>query len=1506
MAGKDPPAPPAPRPDTDPARIPPPHRKPRWRRWLRALALVGALLLLLLAALPTILSNLPLEGAVERRLSGMLEGDVHLEGLRLGWFAPLALDGLTLRAVGDAPSGELLRLRGLRIGEGLLPLLAGPTRPGRITIESLEVHLVRDEDGVINVRTLLPPRAPGEPPAAPPADPAEPFILALDSIFPVIPLPLEGLALDFELAGVSLFWEDGMADGRLQRLEFLDGSLHAKWGGGGSPLTVSGRGTLASAGESVAMVAEGQLNDWTDGKTIRRTPGTSLRGRVAFKGGGDALGVSLSGTDDEVSVSTTIQVGEWLPVLGVLGFAEHAPRGGTLTFSALMGATVDGEVPLRASFLAEDLLLPKSVGGGEDVIVPPVEASVEVALHESRLAPSRARADLKSPPLRLAARMDPADRPEHRRIDVTATALPGQAARLLGLPPSEGSLEFRLSGKSEGFERFSSGAAELHVRPGMIVLPPGYDPPLPLRRGDRFDATSWTLSLTTGELHVDAEEQRGSVTIETTGPERIPLKITAAMSRSATRGLDVSYDAALGLRPLWEWLDSTFLALPPLALEGGDLATSATLAQSPGGALATALDLRLDDLVTSSPLLPGGRYADQIEFRSNLDRSAEGTLEGSYRLYANYLTVDGNLLHDGLLLTGSEHRLRLPDLERLQRDFPVVQGDPPPFSLAGSYGILADVSQTSPNDWLIGWSAGPEGALRIGAGDYIHLEGEEILLSSGRAHVGRNEEKVIVRLEDAKLDPIEGIALSLTALVTQDAELTQLSADPLIVIGHGPLLDLLFNELLYRGIELDMGPGETRLAGNTRMRMGPDADPPLLLESGWSLSVKGAGVNLYEPLPAALSDFNSSRTISLRLAMQDGETSYTVTDLGDASLGHAWYGDQVMAVDLFLKSEATLDQAGDFGLLIRDAGWEGMDVVLPGGDFVFLPMSRFHGRLSLTDSGDTITLDDLTADIWDRITASLSGAFQRSTNAADFHSLVTIADLAAINRLLGDMVPAQLEGGMEADVKTRLSLPGPGDAPFPVKTWDARLDVQWNEFATATTAAGVSGTTGSLRIVSDPSRLLLRTDSRGNLHVFNPLVGGRALPFEMGFGLSVNPAGEVPLWEAASVVVEDTSFTLPDLGARLALEASLDAVSFRPREGGQRPAPILDGIADAPLLLNQLPGRLAVVYQQDAAHLTILPGVGGGSGDLGLRFDYHFIRDVRGGFLLEGTARDLALQWGEGFAVEGLRASLPLRKSFYLLPGIPAPPQPVNRGSVGADSLRWEVAGRTVRAEGAAIEIREDRGFTTIRSRMEELLGGPFSLEGRVEERLGVTALVGTFSLTGMDAAVLFPVLEGVPASLREVDCFGSVRIPYRLQLDEALRGEGLRPFQLLEDVSVRLDVSRMEAEVLRGALRTVNATGGFPGAQAVLAALQFSRPAALDLDLRAGLVNTTVEMVTPGGLRYRIPLIERLHVGDYLKRNLDTTSRLASDLLTIFVVDALLALQENYQARSQGMDKEL
>jgi hypothetical protein len=116
--------------------------------------LAGVLLVLggLLGALPWLASGATGRDYLLQRVNAALKGTLHATDLELGWSGGQLLGGVELH---DPDGRRVLRFEELRTDAGLLSLLAGDYDLGRVVLTGLELDVVRDEDGRLNLAAAI-------------------------------------------------------------------------------------------------------------------------------------------------------------------------------------------------------------------------------------------------------------------------------------------------------------------------------------------------------------------------------------------------------------------------------------------------------------------------------------------------------------------------------------------------------------------------------------------------------------------------------------------------------------------------------------------------------------------------------------------------------------------------------------------------------------------------------------------------------------------------------------------------------------------------------------------------------------------------------------------------------------------------------------------------------------------------------------------------------------------------------------------------------------------------------------------------------------------------------------------------------------------------------------------------------------------------------------------------------------------------------------------------------
>lgn len=159
----------------DPRTVPPTDAQPvaaaasgrrgSWLSWPMKATLTTLLILLLLgpAAAPWWLANPARLSRIVANAVPELEADVTFDTVRLGWLAPVVLEGVRLSPRdGSRPPLTIDRIEG---SHGLLAMLFSAGDLGRLRIDGLAVDLVFDEEHRTNLEKLV--RAGGDEPDAP-------------------------------------------------------------------------------------------------------------------------------------------------------------------------------------------------------------------------------------------------------------------------------------------------------------------------------------------------------------------------------------------------------------------------------------------------------------------------------------------------------------------------------------------------------------------------------------------------------------------------------------------------------------------------------------------------------------------------------------------------------------------------------------------------------------------------------------------------------------------------------------------------------------------------------------------------------------------------------------------------------------------------------------------------------------------------------------------------------------------------------------------------------------------------------------------------------------------------------------------------------------------------------------------------------------------------------------------------------------------------------------------
>lgn len=206
---------------------------------------VVALVVLLIALLPTLVSWGLGQGVIRGAIEKSINGKVGLNGLSVGWFSPLNVQGFTIT---DAAGSQVVNLD-VQVSPGLLKLAT--SRSGLIAVDiSGSVKAERRADGSIDLADLFaakPTKPPGTPPPTPPS-PKTPQSVAV----PQFAVNVKGLTVQLTDAATK----------QVMAIDPLTGTIAG--GGALQPFTIDLQGKTVSNGVPGSIVIKGETDGLVD------------------------------------------------------------------------------------------------------------------------------------------------------------------------------------------------------------------------------------------------------------------------------------------------------------------------------------------------------------------------------------------------------------------------------------------------------------------------------------------------------------------------------------------------------------------------------------------------------------------------------------------------------------------------------------------------------------------------------------------------------------------------------------------------------------------------------------------------------------------------------------------------------------------------------------------------------------------------------------------------------------------------------------------------------------------------------------------------------------------------------------------------------------------------------------------------------------------------------------------------------------------------------------------
>lgn len=233
--------------------MPPTRPRPRWGRRLLLFSVIGlGLLILLVAAAPSLASIGFVQNRVKQQLAAELGTGVELENYSIGWFSGLKIEGLAIANPPGYPAEQPMLRLGSLTGDISLPGLLRRRIDLTGKVEGLELRVYQRADGSVNLQQIGGPKTEPKPGAEPGTKPE-----AGDA-----KIDLDAIRLDLQLVGarIDIIREPG---GVLESMRNVNAMLTKPFGSTDVKLSVTselhGGETSATPG-TVALRADVDAN----------------------------------------------------------------------------------------------------------------------------------------------------------------------------------------------------------------------------------------------------------------------------------------------------------------------------------------------------------------------------------------------------------------------------------------------------------------------------------------------------------------------------------------------------------------------------------------------------------------------------------------------------------------------------------------------------------------------------------------------------------------------------------------------------------------------------------------------------------------------------------------------------------------------------------------------------------------------------------------------------------------------------------------------------------------------------------------------------------------------------------------------------------------------------------------------------------------------------------------------------------------------------------------------
>lgn len=1413
----------------------PPERK---RRWVKRLALSVAVLLLvallLIAFLPTILTSGPLRRFALARVNEALPaGDVTLDGLAFGWLTTFRLDGLRIR---DADGAPLLALQNVRINRSLWEMLTKADRLGTVEIRGLDVRIVRRADGSFAFTDLMGPAAPEAP--HPTEDEATPFELRLSKLLPPIQIPTA--ALDIRLIDWKLLYTD---DASRKHSEVAMGELALRWAGGRTPLLMAASGDWELETIRSGWFADLAVEDWIrDGMVSWES--IRIKGKIGLgESPSEAVGIDLDAAFAHESVSGSLGMDLSLAEI-IRPLAPDLPKLGGKLMVAMTLDTLQPTAQCTASISISDLAV--SADPDWSFANPSMRIDATAELDSTTLDPGELTLKLDTPWIRghIAELPTGSDRSMSAtlrwRYGDWIEGVGGELAALLPQSDLAGTIEL-LGVRSQS--QIGPYQITALTQGTQIVLPTEIAALAPQLRDGSIGLSGWIPTLTAGfNQHGDVLE--ANISLDT------DLYQTRCMISQKVDGERlIRLDLSSSLEPWLKFVRrETTLEIP--AEFSGRLELSQDAAIN-GATFDLSGTLLLDELRAESELLPGGAHSDRIklEHTARIDTSTTGTLDLTAALRSMYVDTDLRMLSSGARIDDAAvtYRLRVGDLmqgplaELLPADLGLgMAGDlVGKLELAGEASTALNVTarlETADN-FVLTMENPPLSFSTLGT----ELSGSLELAPSG------------ISISDLGWQAIvdETLTVALSGSIQQNGDrvtglmtiATEVYIAELLAKLEGIIQQYSNTQIFAEGSHRT----DTEIQFSIQTGESPALLEPIRLHLLSTLEAPSVQALLPDDSIVEFTDLMDSRVVTLSLEDLTNPIPFW-TENGEFSVGMLEWSGGVNATEFQLRTAGggaptTNHRYGIESVSLASARYESDAFV-----GVFPPLDAHlslegDSQLTAVKLSTQWSLGEAVRFGFDGVAGSVLRSDELWDDSARVESSLLI-DLGRIVQIdegnsLGDQT-----GGLGGRVQVSLDANATNVGPrfgwsLPTMTdWRARFRLHAEDVTLATNSAELSG--GNALVELDATN----HDWRVELDLMPAVVALGGTPAPHLEEARTRLLGTLDAGGELNII--DAFVDLPRAETLLALRGVVRGL------GELAASP--DGFS--PNRALDLPGQLFLEFRQGLTGLGLYSPLLEGSGELMANATLDNLPGQQVTFGARLQANQVSLGYADFLKLEGLDGALPYSKRLFHRRGLTDFRRPVS------SSLNLASAIYDLPPYGAAIRSMQTTvtaGNTAFAGR---ILSGDF-LGGQIDARVALRradrdpAIEASFSVTGFDGASVLPNLRRVRRDRRSFDAFGFAQMRFR---------EGSTISGLMDDVVLRMDLTNFSREFLRELIRFVDPEGASPGIQAMNAALAYASPSGGHLEIRSGLINADVRMVTAAKVEFPMPLFDRTSLASALE----------------------------------------